>query len=220
MRELQQILAAFELDFDLTAFSSTAREWCSPHLRRRDYQRHHRRPAARIRIPQKISTRAVWKLVVQYNGQETLPRHPLHRRSRLVSHRKDTPSLRNHSSHCALEGHPRRGVHHHPDPAAGFGPSRYDKFMTLFACGQTHRAHELGTLQCHPVETLGTASRIHVRRGPLQTHQRYRGTFGAMKSLPVWGIRLRKSSVRPVAWPAGAGRIRHFIDAPGDAEET
>ena len=42
-----------------------------------------------------------------------------------------------------------------------------------------------------------------------------------MKSLPVWGIRLRKSSVRPVAWPAGAGTNSiGFIDAPGDAEET
>ena len=52
--------------------------------------------------------------------------------------------------------------------------SRYDKFMTLFATTDKLTAHEPGTLQCHPEpETLGTASRIHVRRGPLQTHQRY-----------------------------------------------
>lgn len=42
-----------------------------------------------------------------------------------------------------------------------------------------------------------------------------------MKSLPVWGIRLRKSSVRPVGvGPLGRGRIHRLHRCAGDAEET
>ena len=53
--------------------------------------------------------------------------------------------------------------------------SRYDKFMTLFATtdkltGLMNRERFNAILSR---KLLGTASRIHVRRGPLRTHQRY-----------------------------------------------
>ncbi|MFR3459095.1 MAG: cache domain-containing protein [Bilophila wadsworthia] len=169
MRELQQILASFELDFDLTAFLVNREVWQS-HVRSMIAT-----PPSTInaRIHTADFARAVeahW-----YNNGRNLPRHPLSVISTGISlWKKIPPSLRNRLA--ALEGHPRRGVHHHPDPAAGFGDRIALRQIHDPVChhGQTHRAHEPGTFQCHPEpETLGAASRIHVRRGPLQTHQRY-----------------------------------------------
>ena len=178
MRELQQILASFELDFDLTAFLVNREGVVQVHtsdamianatiddlLPVSEYRK---------KIFTKSRVESSW---YKYNGQETcLVTRYIDDLDWYLIVEKDTVIIKE-SLLSALEGHPRRGVHHHPDPAAGFGDRIALRQIHDPAChhGQTHRAHEPGTLQCHPEpETLGTASCIHVRRGPLQTHQRY-----------------------------------------------
>lgn len=179
MRELQQILASFELDFDLTAFLVNREGVVQVHtsdamianatiddlLPVSEYRK---------KIFTKSRVESSW---YKYNGQETcLVTRYIDDLDWYLIVEKDTAIIKESLLSqlwkdilvvaciiiliLLLVSGTRIALRQIHDPVCHHG--------------QTHRTHEPGTLQCHPEpETLGTASCIHVRRGPLQTHQRY-----------------------------------------------